>query len=751
MNFLKDYGYDLIKQGYDIVPIMKNKKYPVIPGWQELQATSKDVDHWLANGHRDGGVGILCKNTVAIDIDCYDKDKNKKLVMWLEKNIGTAPVRYGNYPKCIVAYKVDKPFSKSKSSEYTDATGQSHAVEVLASGQQFVAYGMHPTTKKKYRWNPQRGSLINHKHSTLPTITKEKAQAFIDYFHSIANEEPMWELARKSILPIVDTEYLTTLKPKVDMDDTEVSYLLSTLDPDMHHDDWLRVGMALHHQYDGKETGADLWEEWSQTGVKHKSGECLRRYFTFDLKGRTPITLATVKNMEKQSIAEKAVEDRLPRMLKEWAFVQVEGSARVIREDVHKGNVVLFKLEDLKKENMNCRIMSGGEKPKLTNLVDMWLEHPDRRTYAAGLAFAPDMQILDRYNLWRGWSIEPKKGDVTPWLKFVTDVIASGNEISANYIITWSAQLVQEPMNKIGVGLVLRGQKGTGKTKFGELLGGLFKPHHQIVSRSEHVTGKFNRHLEHTLLLQADEAYFAGAKSSEGALKDLLTNPEITIERKSVDAYTVANYTRILFTSNEEFVVPATLEERRFAVFDVSVCKQQQSRYFAELQNWYNAGGASALLYYLQTFNIATTNLRLVPQTTALQDQKLEALNSVNQWFFNCLQNGEIRENRVAGITVAFGSQCPKANLYDIYCSSIKSKYEVPVKEVAFWRYLNAYEGVFTLGKYARIGDSRIRHVEIASLQDARKTFNKITRLKVEFTPIDDIQPDGVFEESWSD
>ena len=69
------------------------------------------------------------------------------------------------------------------------------------------------------------------------------------------------------------------------------------------------------------------------------------------------------------------------------------------------------------------------------------------------------------------------------------------------------------------------------------------------------------------MLLQADEAYWAGAKSSEGALKDLLTNDTITIERKGVDAYTAPNYTRVLFTSNDDFVVPASLDERRFAVF----------------------------------------------------------------------------------------------------------------------------------------------------------------------------------------
>ena len=107
------------------------------------------------------------------------------------------------------------------------------------------------------------------------------------------------------------------------------------------------------------------------------------------------------------------------------------------------------------------------------------------------------------------------------------------------------------------------------------------------------------------------KAYWAGAKASEGALKDLLTNPEITIERKGVDAYTAPNYTRILFTSNEEFVVPASLDERRFAVFDVGIERKQDSKYFSELDRWYNTGGAGALLEYLKTFDLSTTNLRL--------------------------------------------------------------------------------------------------------------------------------------------
>lgn len=723
MPFLSEFGHNLVDLGYEIVPIKKGKKFPTLQGWQDIRATREDVDNWLGNGHADGGVGVLCRKTVAVDIDCLDKGINHRLLHWLDENIGKSPIRVGQKPKCIAAFRVDGAFKKIKSCEYEDTAGNRHAVEVLADGQQFVAFGIHPSTQQPYRWVREDISQIPQ--NKLPVISQEQAERFVEYFEQLAHKQEGWvTVTKRSQAQSVDPDDLSVFKQKLDMNQDDVRDLLMSVDPDCHHDEWVRVGMALHHQFDGEDEGWHLWDEWSSEGSKYNHGECERRYATFDTKGRIPITLATVKAMEKEAVAEEIKEELLPKMLKEWAFVQVEGSARVVRENLNKNQIVLYKLEDLKKEHMNCRVLSDGEKPKLINLVDVWLEHPQRRTYAAGLTFAPDMEILDRYNLWRGWSHEATEGDVKPWLDFVTKVIADGNEAHANYIIAWAAQIIQKPMTKVGVGLVLRGRKGTGKTKFGELLGGLFKAHHKIVSRSEHVTGNFNRHLEDTLLLQADEAYWAGAKASEGALKDLLTNPEITIERKGVDAYTAPNYTRVLFTSNEDYVVPASLDERRFAVFDVSTCHQQDSRYFAALDSWYHAGGASALLHYLRNFNQSNINLRLVPQTDALTDQKLEALDNVNQWLFNCLMNGELRENRVAGNVVQFGDEAPKSEIYDIYIASLKNdKFSVPVKENIFWKTLRAYADMFADGGYKSSAGHRYRTVKINTVEASRFIF----------------------------
>ena len=756
MAFLKEHGHSLVDNGYEIVPIMKGKKAPMIKGWQQFRATHEDVDKWLANGHQDGGVGVLCRNTVAIDIDCHNKDINYKLLKWIDENIGRSLTRVGQAPKCILPFRVEGSFSKLRSDEYEDEVGCKHAVECLADGQQFVAYGIHPGTNEPYKW--VRGkSLADVSHSDLPVINKSQAESFIRYFEELAGQQNGWQLARRGSdfsAADFDPDDLSMFRPRLDISTKDVRQLLMSVDPDCHHDEWVRVGMALHHQYDGADEGWQLWDEWSSEGSKYQDGECYRRYQTFDSSSKTPVTLASVKAMEKEAVSHVIKEEQLPKMLREWAFVHVEGSARVMREDLNKDNLVLYKLDDLKKEHMNCRVLSGDEKPKLVNLVDMWLEHPDRRTYAAGLTFAPDMQVLQRYNLWRGWSYEARQGDVSPWIDFVTNVIADGNATYANYIIAWSAQMIQKPMTKVGVGLVLRGRKGTGKTKFGEMLGGLVAAHHKIVSRAEHVTGNFNRHLEDTLLLQADEAYWAYAKSSDGALKDLLTNDRIQIERKGVDSYTAQNYTRILFTSNEDYVVPASLDERRFAVFDVGTSRQQDSEYFAALEKWYDAGGANALMHYLQNFDLSNINLRLVPQTDALTDQKLEALDNVTAWLYNCLQTGEMRENRVAGNVVQFGCEAPKSEIYDIYTSSLRGhKFEVPMKEAPFWKRMKSFDNMFEDGAMRSDAGHRYRTVKVNTIDAARWIFEAANNLSnIEWATLD-VGPnlDPLDPDNWED
>lgn len=79
--------------------------------------------------------------------------------------------------------------------------------------------------------------------------------------------------------------------------------LLAQLDPDMGRDDWIKVGMALHFECSGDDTGLALWDEWSAGGGKYPSEEGVRvQWESFNRPrqaGRKPVTMASVMRMVK--------------------------------------------------------------------------------------------------------------------------------------------------------------------------------------------------------------------------------------------------------------------------------------------------------------------------------------------------------------------------------------------------------------------------------------------------------------------
>ena len=81
------------------------------------------------------------------------------------------------------------------------------------------------------------------------------------------------------------------------------------------------------------------------------------------------------------------------------------------------------------------------------------------------------------------------------------------------------------------------------------------------------------------LILFADEAFWAGDKSSEGALKTLITEEDRLIESKGKDAFQVKNFTRLMIASNKSWVVPTELEDRRFLIVDVSDKRKNDIQY----------------------------------------------------------------------------------------------------------------------------------------------------------------------------
>jgi hypothetical protein len=144
------------------------------------------------------------------------------------------------------------------------------------------------------------------------------------------------------------------------------------------------------------------------------------------------------------------------------------------------------------------------------------------------------------------------------------------------------------------------------------------------------------------LLFVLDEAFWSGDKEAEGVVKDLVTGTDHLIELKGKESFTVRNLTRVVVIGNEEWLVPASEDERRWAVFEVGDGRKQDRKYFEEMRLGLDEQGGSAyLLRYLMDYKI-TQDVNLAPNTDGLTSQKISSLEPVPQWWYDTLSAGTV-------------------------------------------------------------------------------------------------------------
>ena len=188
--------------------------------------------------------------------------------------------------------------------------------------------------------------------------------------------------------------------------------------------------------------------------------------------------------------------------------------------------------------------------------------------------------------------------------------------------------------------VVLRGLKGTGKGMVGQMLMRIFRNHSLHITNSKHLVGNFNAHLVDALFLFLDEAYWAGDKQGEGTLKALITERSLMIEPKGVDCFQMPNRLKILMASNTEWVVPASADERRYFVLDVSDCRKGDEAYFSKLAAAIEGDELAAFLDYLLSLDLAGFDHRNPPHTDGLNKQKLIGAESFVRYWYDCLASG---------------------------------------------------------------------------------------------------------------
>ena len=292
-NFMGDFGPMLNDNGYNIIPVAKGTKRPALSNWSRIKSTQELIKSWDA----DASIGITTGEVVAIDIDCYDKHVTNAIVKYCNQNIGRGLARIGKAPKALLIFRTDTPMSKSVSSKYMDADGNTNCVEILGKGQQLVAYGIHPDTQQEYRWPKACPYTVPVEH--LPSINAEQITKLFSFFDDTAPSK--WQRSSTSAAlqqPAANQDNVLNfehMKQPTGISSTELKRHLALMDAEPY-DEWLLVGQALHHEFDGGFDGLTHWVDWSSNASSYDGHELLEsKWASFSaLRDEAVVTMRTV-------------------------------------------------------------------------------------------------------------------------------------------------------------------------------------------------------------------------------------------------------------------------------------------------------------------------------------------------------------------------------------------------------------------------------------------------------------------------
>jgi hypothetical protein len=321
-----------------------------------------------------------------------------------------------------------------------------------------------------------------------------------------------------------------------------------------------------------------------------------------------------------------------------FAVVNVGGRFRIADVDVAAGEPPTFYPKDDFLNLTATDYMTIDDKPVSKGKV--WLANARRRSYRS-VDFLPGVEESDVLNLWTGWAVKPRDGVCDAWIDLVGEVICGGDEQLYNWLCHWFANIVREPMNKSLTAPVIVGVEGAGKSLMLNYFGRILGPAYVVVTKEDHIVGRFNQHMGSTLLLHSEEALYAGDKKHAGIIRSLITDPYHMFEQKGVDAKKVRNFLRLALTSNEVYAAPAKPGDRRYTVIDMGDRIASQKLIKAVLEEM-QGDGPAALHHALLNMEYDPAICRTNVKNASLLSLKTTNLTPVENWWMDVLTSGMV-------------------------------------------------------------------------------------------------------------
>jgi hypothetical protein len=229
-------------------------------------------------------------------------------------------------------------------------------------------------------------------------------------------------------------------------------------------------------------------------------------------------------------------------------------------------------------------------------------------------------------------------------------------------MLMWLADIIQNPQKKSGVAPVIRDQDGlenigggTGKNLLIEWIGNeiIGQEYFQTVGNNSELYSSFNSLFEGKLLIFVEEANGKDNHSNNDSLKSQITQKKRNVNKKQVAQYTVNDYSRYIFSTNNRNPLKFN---RRFAFFDVNPCKQGDVKYFNELSETLSDDAVKwAFFQYLKRLKTYKTPLEFennIPKNETYRETKVMNAPPYHRWLIDRLRNHSLSTEYVQTSTL---------------------------------------------------------------------------------------------------
>lgn len=214
---------------------------------------------------------------------------------------------------------------------------------------------------------------------------------------------------------------------------------------------------------------------------------------------------------------------------------------------------------------------------------------------------------LRYYNRFRGFSVTPEDGDITPWMQVVEHVFTGLPPKDFAWFIDWLAYKAQNPAGKLTTAVVLIGESGIGKSIIGEVYGKGFAPAYAEI-QNEDLKSQFNADwLADKLFILGNEISAPDRRADADKIKNMITQEFTHINDTFGSKWIQKKYATYLLTSNHHDPLMIRANERRFQMFG-SLAKPPPFELFARLIRWRdNEHGVARLLNFMLNHRISSS------------------------------------------------------------------------------------------------------------------------------------------------